>query len=224
MALGTRDLSQTVYHHLRRAILSSELLPGDKLSHQALAQRLGVSNTPLREAFNKLSQEGYVQHIQNRGYFVSDFTRREVAELLDVREALEIHVLRPAIERMNPNSLRALRAAQEAYRKTVAGGSDPDRLRCDREFHLTLAETSGNQTLTQMLGQVFDRINLKRHIRALFPERWEQAMAEHKTLLAALEARDLSRARTALQRHLKNNRESVLRRMREDTSSLRRIR
>ena len=118
----------------------------------------------------------------------------------------------------------ALRAAQEAYRKAVADGSDPDRLRCDREFHLTLAETSGNQTLTQMLGQVFDRINLKRHIRALFPERGEKALAEHKTLLAALEARDLSRARAALQRHMKNNRESVLRRMREDTSSLRRIR
>jgi DNA-binding GntR family transcriptional regulator len=224
MAPRTKDLSQKVYTHLRQAIVSSELLPGYKLSHQALAQRLGVSHTPLREAFNKLSQEGYVQHIQNRGYFVSDFSRQEVDELLEIREGLEIHALRPAVDRLNENSLRTLRARQESYRKAVGQGSAPDRLRCDRAFHLTLAGFSENQTLTQMLGQVFDRTNLKRRIQGLSPQRGVDALAEHEAILSALEVRDFQKARSTLQRHLKNNKESVLNRMKEDTSSLRKIR
>lgn len=220
----TGDLSQQVYTQLREAILSSELPPGFKLSHQALARRLGVSSTPLREALNHLSQEGYVQHVQNRGYFVSDFTRREVEDLLEIREALEVHALGRVLERWNEGVLRALRTRQDAYRKAVAKNSDSDRLRCDREFHLALAKVSGNRTLTEMLGQVFDRMNLKRRVQGLSPERGQPALAEHEALLAALEARDAVRARAALRRHLNKNKENFLRRMQERASSLRPVR
>ena len=113
MAAKNRDLSRQVYTRLREAILSSELLPGHKLSHQALAERLGVSHTPLREACGKRSQEGYVRHVQNRGYFVSDFSRKEVEDLLEIREALEVHALRRNVEGLDGAALRALRNLNE---------------------------------------------------------------------------------------------------------------
>ena len=221
MAAKTRDLSRQVYTRLREAILSSELLPGHKLSHQALAERLGVSHTPLREAFGKLSQEGYVRHIQNRGYFVSDFSRKEVEDLLEIREALEIHALRRNVEGLEGAALRALRNCQAAYRRAVTRGSDTDRLHRDRAFHLALAGISGNGALIETLERVFDRINLKRRIDGLSPDRGIEALAEHQALLAALEVRDLGRARSALKRHLKKNKKNVLKPMREGPSALR---
>ena len=221
MAAKTRDLSRQVYTRLREAILSSELLPGHKLSHQALAERLGVSHTPLREAFGKLSQEGYVRHIQNRGYFVSDFSRKEVEDLLEIREALEIHALRRNVEGLEGAALRALRNCQAAYRRAVTRGSDTDRLHHDRAFHLALAGISGNGALIETLERVFDRINLKRRIDGLSPDRGVEALAEHQALLSALEVRDLGRARSALKRHLKKNKKNVLKPMREGPSALR---
>jgi len=221
MAAKTRDLSREVYTRLREAILSSELLPGHKLSHQALAERLGVSHTPLREAFGKLSQEGYVRHVRNRGYFVSDFSRKEVEDLLEIREALEVHALRRNVEALDGAALRALRGCQAAYRRAVTRGSGADRLHRDRAFHLALAGISGNGALVVTLERVFDRINLKRRIDGLSPDRGGEALAEHQVLLAALETRDLGRARPALKRHLKKNKENVLERMPEGPSALR---
>ena len=221
MTAGTRDLSQQVYDRLREAILTSELLPGHKLSHQALTECLGVSHTPLREALSQLSREGYVQHIQNRGYFVADFTRREVEELLDIREALELYVLKRLKKSLPGAGMRALHSTQSNYRRAVARGSDGERLLCDRTFHLTLAGFTGNRTLTDQLGQVFDRINLKRRINGLSPSRGRQALEEHKALMSALKGKDFGRARAALERHLKKNRENILERMQEGTSSLR---
>jgi len=221
MAAKNRDLSRQVYTRLREAILSSELLPGHKLSHQALAERLGVSHTPLREAFGKLSQEGYVRHVQNRGYFVSDFSRKEVEDLLEIREALEVHALRRNVEGLDGAALRALRNCQAAYRRAVTRGSDTDRLHHDRAFHLALAGISGNGALIETLERVFDRINLKRRIDGLSPDRGVEALAEHQALLAALEVRDLGRARSALKRHLRKNKKNVLEPMREGPSALR---
>ena len=220
MAAKTRDLSREVYARLREAILSSELLPGHKLSHQHLAKQLGVSHTPLREAFGKLSQEGYLRHVRNRGYFVSDFSRKEVEDLLEIREALEVHALRRNVEALDDTALRALRDCQDAYRRAVTRGTDTDRLRRDRAFHLTLAGISGNRALAETLERVFDRINLKRRIDGLSPDRGVEALAEHQALLAALETRDLGRARSALKRHLKKNKENILERMREGPSAL----
>ncbi|MFQ5913015.1 MAG: GntR family transcriptional regulator [Nitrospinota bacterium] len=224
MGPKTGDLSRQVYTQIREAILASELLPGHKLSHHALAQRLGVSSTPLREALTKLSQEGYVQHVQNRGYFVSDFSQREVEELLDIREALEGQALRAVLEGLTEKKLRALGSWQDAYRRAVSNGSEPERLLCDRGFHLTLAELSGNRTLNEMLAQVFDRINLMRRVEGLSPERGQSALAEHDALLAALKAGEPARARVALRRHLKKNKENFLQRMRHRTSFLRPVR
>lgn len=221
MVARTRDLSQQVYDRLREAILTSELLPGHKLSHQALTKRLGVSHTPLREALSQLSREGYVQHIQNRGYFVADSTRLEVEELLDIREALEFYVLKRLKRPLPGTGLRALHSTQSSYQRAVALGSALDRLRCDRKFHLTLAGFTGNRTLTDQLGQVFDRINLKRRINGLSPSRGRQALEEHKALMSALKGKDFGRARAALERHLKKNRENILERMQEGASSLR---
>ncbi len=224
MSRKSQKLSQKVYSRLREALLTSELLPGHKLSHQDLTELLGVSHTPVREALSQLAREGYVRHIPNRGYFVADSTRQEVEELLEVREALEIHALKQIIKPVPKSLPNALRSTQSEYRQAVEQGSDLDRLLCDRKYHLTLAGFIGNRTLIVQLGQVFDRINLKRRISGLSPLRGRQAVEEHENLISALKENDLNRMRLALERHLKNNKKNILERIKKGVPSLRPIR
>src|ERR671918_1235958 len=114
-ARGSENLSARVYSQIKNLILCNEVLPGQKLHHQDLSERLGVSRTPVREALTRLVQEGYVSFLPNRGFTCKEIRMQEAEELYELREALEAFALEKAIATLTDQALHDLRTKMNAY-------------------------------------------------------------------------------------------------------------
>src|SRR5918999_6314275 len=108
-ARASENLSARVYLEIKNLILCNEVMPGQKMHHQELSDRLGVSRTPVREALNRLVQEGYVSFLPNRGFTCKEIRLQEAEELYDLREALEVFAVQKAIENLTDAALEQLR-------------------------------------------------------------------------------------------------------------------
>src|SRR5580765_4775424 len=111
----TENLSGQVYSQIKTFILCNEILPGQKLHHQELSERLGVSRTPVREALTRLAQEGYVSLLPNRGFTCKEIRLQEAEELYQLREALEAFAVEKAIENLSDEAVEQLRAKMNSY-------------------------------------------------------------------------------------------------------------
>ncbi|MGE4241072.1 GntR family transcriptional regulator [Ramlibacter sp.] len=199
------DLVQSVYHQIKDSILGNRLRPGNKLTHQALAEMLGVSRTPVRESLERLYQEGYVTRIPNRGHFVAEIDAREVRELYETREALESYAVQLIFRKgIAPAAGKRLGALNERYKLLCQDKLTRERLLMDREFHMALAEEAGNQYLSKTLGSVFDRLILKRRVEGFQDLRGVDPYNEHVALLAALDSNDEAAAQNVLRDHVGN--------------------
>src|SRR5215472_18954363 len=188
---GVENLSARVYSQIKNLILSNEVLPGQKLHHQELSERLGVSRTPVREALTRLVQEGYVSLLPSRGFTCKEIRLQEADELYQLREALEAFAVEKAIENLTDRAFTELSAKINLYGKDVQKRFTRDRLVYDQDVHLEIARLSGNETLVKTLAQVFERIILKRRTDGLYdPTRGVTAHQEHLKLLQAMKKRN----------------------------------
>jgi DNA-binding GntR family transcriptional regulator len=208
------ELSSTeaTYNDIKRMILSGQARPGRKLVHQDLATHLNVSRTPVREALERLYQEGFVTRLPRRGFYVAEMTSAEARDLYDAREALEIHALRQTMAK-GPLSKKLLSELNQMMERTYAlfkEGKLMERVLTDAGMHLRLAEESGNRYLVRLLEQTFERITLKRRTEGYRSDRGQQAHEDHLALLAALKANDLARAEQALRSHVNRARDALL--------------
>src|SRR5262244_4123470 len=158
---GVENLSARVYSQIKNLILSNEVLPGQKLHHQELSERLGVSRTPVREALTRLVQEGYVSLLPNRGFTCKEIRLQEADELYQLREALEAFAVEKAIENLTDGAFTELAHKMHLYGEDVRKRFTRDRLVYDQDIHLEIARLSANETLVKTLAQVFERIILK---------------------------------------------------------------
>ncbi|MGH8545276.1 MAG: GntR family transcriptional regulator [Gammaproteobacteria bacterium] len=200
-----------MYQQIKHLILNNEVLPGQKLHHQELSERLGVSRTPVREALTRLVQEGYVSFLPNRGFTCKEIRMQEAEELYELREALEAFAVEKAIAMVSDAALTQLREKMNAYGRDVQNRFTRERLVYDQDVHLQIAQLTGNETLINMLGHVFERIVLKRRTDGLYdPERGRAAHQEHLRLLDAMERRDAAEAIAVLRNHIQAGKENVM--------------
>jgi DNA-binding GntR family transcriptional regulator len=204
--------SQTTYNSIKGMILSGEARPGRKLVHQDLATYLNVSRTPVREALERLYQEGFVTRLPRRGFYVAEMTHEEARDLYDAREALEIHALRQSMAKgpLPKKLLTEIAQLMDRYRALLDEGNPRERLITDAEMHLRLAEQSGNRYLVRLLAQTFERITLKRRIEGYRADRGSKAHADHLELITALKSNDLARAEKCLRAHISGARDALL--------------
>src|SRR5918999_2179467 len=118
-ARGTENLSARVYNEIKNLILCNEVMPGQKLNHQQLSERLGVSRTPVREALTRLVQEGYVAFLPNRGFTCKEIRLQEAEELYDLREALEAFAVERAIKNLTHDVLIEFAKKMDRYGEDV---------------------------------------------------------------------------------------------------------
>lgn len=195
-------LVQSVYEAIKDAIFNNRLRPGNKLTHQSLAESLGVSRTPVRESLERLYQEGYVTRIANRGYFVAEIGVQEVRELYETRAALELYALQRLLDTgLSARGARQLNEINARYKPLCLASLSHERLQVDREFHIAMAEQSGNQHLCRTLAGVFDRLILKRRVEGYHDLRGLEPWEDHVRILAALAKGDKSTLRL-LQKHI----------------------
>jgi DNA-binding GntR family transcriptional regulator len=210
-ARRTENLSGQVYSQIKTLILCNEILPGQKLHHQELSERLGVSRTPVREALTRLVQEGYVSLLPNRGFICKEIRLQEADELYQLREALEAFAVEKAIENLTEAAFTELSAKINLYGKDVQKRFTRDRLVYDQDVHLEIARLSGNETLAKTLAQVFERIILKRRTDGLYdPARGIAAHQEHMKLLQAIKRRNTQEAVKIVRAHIRAGRDNVL--------------
>jgi len=199
---------QGIYERIRLDILRQQFHPGAKLLPDQLAASLKVSRMPVRQALERLCQEGYVQRIPARGYFVAEPPSSDVRDLYDVRYALEVRALESAFDKgFAPADIDALEAIHDRYRELIENPRTVSRSRVDQEFHLALAALAGNAVLLEMLRSVYDRLSLRRSSDGYWNWadrglRGAAGVREHQQLLQSLRAGDRDAALATLRSHL----------------------
>ena len=135
--------TQKAYHGLRQMMFHKEIVPGQKIAYQDLADRLGMSLTPVIQALKWMEIQGLVRHESHRGYYVEPFSLQEIEALYDLREILEISLLPKTIKQIDNKNIRDLHTALQAYTKSPRETYLNERFIKDIEFHLALASLSG---------------------------------------------------------------------------------
>jgi DNA-binding GntR family transcriptional regulator len=200
------------YSQIKRMILGGRVGPGNKLVHEDLAEQLRVSRTPVREALERLYQEGFVTRLPRRGFYVAGITLDEANDLYSTRGALELFALRVTLERgpLAQASIERLRHYAKKYEDLTKAQEITQRVIADVLFHLNLADLSGNRYLVCKLAQIFELLALKRRHEGYHFSRTQLATAEHRRLMAALTAYDKDAATKILQEHISSARDALL--------------
>lgn len=216
------NTAEKIYIELRRMLLNYDIVPGQKLQCQDLAEKFNVSRTPVKDALNMLEKEGYVELRHNKGYYVAEIGVKEAEELFDLREALETFAVEKAIENLTHDSLKLLGQAMEAYSADVKEVLSRRRLILDANFHLKIAQTTQNRNLVEALRMVFSKIYLKYKVENLSPQRGKLADIEHKEIYAAICSKEVSEAINKIKKHIILGRKNYLglSRWREDLDKI----
>ena len=202
--------TQKAYQGIRQMLFHNEIVPGQKIAYRDLAERLGMSQTPVIQALKWLEFQGLVRHEHHRGYYTEPISIQEVEEIYDFREQIELALLIRTMGRLDAAALKRLEAALDAHRKASREIYLHDRLLRDKEFHLTLAELSGNRVQLQALRLQFDLLYLKYGGNLLFSTSMEKADMAHSELYTHLCEGNLTAAKSVLSRHIRNVKKHVL--------------
>ncbi len=204
------DSSQTAYQGIRRLLYNKELVPGQKISYRDLADKLGLSATPIIQALRRLELLGFVCHEPNRGFYMSPFSLKEIEEIYEMRELIEPSLLSSTIKGLNKEGLTRLRKAMEAHLSADRDFYLKERLFRNRDFHLTLASLSNKETQIRILQNIFDILFLKYGGDYLLSRSLQSTDQEHQEVYDAVSLRSLDRAQGALKNHITNVKIQVL--------------
>jgi GntR family transcriptional regulator, carbon starvation induced regulator len=208
-------LAEQVYRQLRAAIVRCEYEPGERLRVEELTRRLGVSNSPVREALNRLSEQGLVRSIENRGFRVAPLTADGVADLVRVRVLVETEALRDAMIHGDDAWEASVVAASHALSLAERRLGDAPRALDDawsarhRHFHLSLYAGCTSPLLLDMVDVLFDNAERYRRWSSRYRQAPRRKDDEHQRLMAAVLARDEARALELLRRHVARTGELV---------------
>lgn len=197
-----------VYARLRDAILSNQLSPGSRLSVPSVARQFGVSRSPVREAVQRLVQDGLASEEPHRGAVVASVEPADLVPLYEVREVLEGLAVRLAAERATRDELGAMQVALQQHAEAVDREDHHQHIVLDLHFHALIREAARNQDLTEFL----DRVQSKVMIALLAGDSaawWKQAVAEHRRILEAMLAGDPDAAEAAARAHVVRVRQAI---------------
>ena len=203
-------LRDVVFNTLRRAILRGELKPGERLMEIQLANKLGVSRTPIREAIRKLELEGLVLMIPRKGAEVAEITEKNLRDVLEVRCALEELAVQLACDRIDMARLRELHAAA-AHFKEVLGNADITELaEADEAFHDVIFQATGNNRLIQLLNNLREQMYRYRIEYLKKKECYPQLLKEHAQIMHAIEEHNKEKATEITTQHINNQVDTVV--------------
>ncbi|MFR7989522.1 MAG: GntR family transcriptional regulator [Anaerovoracaceae bacterium] len=206
-----RPLREIVYEQLKRQILTGRITPGTRMMEVELADEMGVSRTPVREAIRKLEKEGLVTIEPRRGAYASDISVKDMVDTLEVREDLEGLAAALAAERMTEEQIDELVKITEGYSEAILNSDTEKIIHYDEKFHKHIVSCSGNKTLIQ-LSEIVQELALRfRYIYYDDFSRYENMPVEHRQIIAAITSGDADTARMSADSHVKKLKEFVIR-------------
>ncbi len=196
---------QQAYRTVKRRILENHYPPGQQVLEQELADDLGMSRTPVREALIRLHEEGLVELIPRRGMRVVPLAPGDMQEIYEVLTALEVAAVELAARRhLNPEALQPLEEALQAMETRLAADDLDGWARADVRFHQALITLSGNKRLIGMAATLADQVHRARMITLRLRPRPDRSIREHREVLEALRSGEGDRAGRAHRRHRRN--------------------
>lgn len=207
--LGYATLNELVYSRLKDDILFGRYRDRERLVQRQIAERLGVSRAPVRDAIRRLEAEGLVTESPRAGHSVADISKDELADLYLVREVLEVVAAKLAAKHATPAQVNAMTESLRQLEEAV-GHEEPDRsYRLGSQFHELLAESSGNTVLQELLRNVWDRVLRYRIAATLIPGRAREGLSDHYEILERIEAKDADGAGEVMKRHIDESRRRI---------------
>lgn len=203
-------LRDVVFHTLRRGIMQGDLKPGERLMEIKLANRLGVSRTPIREAIRMLELEGLVVMIPRKGAQVAEITEKDLKDVLEVRMGLEELAVKFACQRITEEQLDNLYHASRKFEEAVKREDLTELAQADVDFHDLIYKATGNERLVQLLNNIREQMYRYRVEYLKDEEIRGSLVREHDTLLENLRQRDLEGAKQVTQSHIERQQAYIL--------------
>lgn len=197
-------LRDVVFKTLRQAILRGELKPGERLMEIQLANKLGVSRTPIREAIRKLELEGLVLMIPRKGAEVAEITEKSLRDVLEVRKALEELSVQLACDRITDEEIRSLERAAEEFAGSLKNDDITKIAEADVNFHDVIYKATDNQRLIQLLSNLREQMYRYRVEYLKNPEVHEQLLREHEEIICYIKKHEKEKAVKIVCEHIDN--------------------
>ncbi len=203
-------LRDVVFKTLRQAILTGELKPADRLMEIHLAEQLGVSRTPIREAIRKLELEGLVTVIPRRGAEVAKITEKNLRDVLEVRRNLDGFAVELACERITPEMEEELRIAVEAFEMAVKRADAKEIVGADVLIHDIIVEAAGNERLTQLVSNLSEQVYRYRYEYIKDQSTHGELVMEHRKIYESICKHDAKAAMEIMRTHILNQENGIL--------------
>ncbi|WP_303857850.1 GntR family transcriptional regulator [Aminicella lysinilytica] len=197
-----RPLREIVYEQLKRQILTGQITPGTRMMEVDLADEMGVSRTPVREAIRKLEKEGLVVIEPRRGAYASDISVKDMVDTLEVREDMEGLAAYLAAQKITPEETKELMDITQGYSNAINDGDMESIIHYDEAFHRRIVALSGNKTLIQLSETVQELALRFRYLYYDDFSRYVNMPDEHKNIIDALRSGDAQTARKVAGEHV----------------------
>lgn len=211
-----KPLREMVFESLREAINLGRLRPGERLMEIQLAEEMGVSRTPVREAIRKLELEGFVAMVPRKGAYVAGISVKDIVDVFEIRSSLEALAAGLAAERITDEEMELL----ERSLVKVSEFSTDENIKAivdgDINFHDIIYKASRNQRLVQIINHLQEQIHRFRMTSLSQPGRTKIALDEHKSIVEAISDRNVELAQQLAREHIENAEQSLLNVMREE--------
>lgn len=185
-----QTLREKILENIRDAILKGTLKAGERVSEPDLAERYGISRTPIREAFRQLESEGYLTVVPRKGAVVTALTERDVEEFYSIKSILEGYAARLAAEKLTDKDIDRLKTINARLSKLASAGDVKTFFRVHNEFHEQFIRASGNEKLLELIQQLLKKFDRLRIASLSLPGRMEISVQEHEKIIDAFENHD----------------------------------
>ena len=206
-------LRDVVFNTLRNAILTGELSPGERLMEIKLADKLGVSRTPIREAIRKLELEGLVVNTPRKGAEVANISAEDLRDVLEVRRSLEVLAISLACDKMTDETLELLYENIDAFKHSIDAKATSDIASVDVTFHDIIYKATGNNRLIQILNNISEQMYRYRFEYIKNKESWNRLVEEHMNIYEAIKNRDKDLAIKSILLHIDNQERDIRKKM-----------
>ena len=220
MKTPKQSLTDKAYHHIKKWVLGFQLKPGSHLSIQDLAEAIGISRTPVREALSRLEQEYLVERSPMKGFAVKGLDLQEIKDLFEVRSAIEVLAVRQAAKRMNPDIRKQLAEGLKNTATRIGKGEKSRSLQLEQNFHMKILEASGNVPLMEIGRGILERIWSIQRFNIITSYTLSKAHDQHMEIFQSLCAGDPRRSEAAMRRHMRATTRELIARLRDHNDIL----
>jgi DNA-binding GntR family transcriptional regulator len=205
----TKNISDQIYAVLKERIIAQKYPPGSKIDPSQLREEFGVSNTPIKNVLDRLTGEGLIKTIARKGTFVSKLSRKELDELLEIREMMETYTAEKIINSLTPQDTTKIEQIVEEAAKAIKQGAYGAFMEKDKDLHFMIIRKGGNSELYRLYEYVDIRTRIVRTYHLVSGGKMDnrhirEAQCEHERILKAIKDRNLDKLKQAIHVHISN--------------------